>query len=108
MEKKIELDRLNEVIKDYAGREVVFGNTKTTYKALLLQYVNTVVPKDGIESAAVWSLATRLHETEKDSIEINKAELTIIHGSMEPPKLVFALHEPFRVYIEGKMDETKE
>jgi hypothetical protein len=102
---KMQLTGLNESIKDFAGKSIISGDSPATHKSILLQYLYTVTPKDGVQSAAIWSLGSRLHESE-DTLEVDGAEYKLLVGMINKPKFALILHEPLRCWLESYKDKV--
>jgi len=102
----MKLTGLNETLKSFNGKAVLLPEGEMTARLGLLQYLGTMRPTPGLESALVLSLATRLWECKADEMEVESLELSVLEAAVRQngpgyPCIICAM-------LEGYLDEVKE
>ena len=105
----MKLTGLNEALLSFNGKPILLPEGEMTARLGLLQYLGTMRPTPGMESALVLSLATRLWECKEDEMEVESLEFPLLEAAVRQngpgyPCIICAMLE---AYLEEMKQSAK-
>jgi len=105
----MKLTGLNEALLSFNGKAILLPEGEMTARLGLLQFIGTMRPTPGMQSASVLSLATRLYECEDGEMEVESLEFPLLEAAVRQngpgyPCIVCALLED---YLDGIKQAAK-